>query len=710
MPNLVKQSFTARGKRQSRVALKGPMPNVQSPIADRVSCAERLPLDFGPWTCDFARWTLDFGLECGRATMRAMKLLQTIDNPADLRRLPLDQLPEVAHEIRQYILETMARVGGHTGASLGAVELAVALHYAFDTPSDRLVWDVGHQAYAHKILTGRREQLSTIKQYGGLSGFLKREESEYDTFGAGHASTSLSAALGMAIARDRKGEAHHVCAVIGDASLAGGMAMEAINQAGHLKTRLIVLLNDNEMSIAPAVGALTGYLNRLREAQGYHRFKDEVGDTLLSMPFGERLHHAAKTMKDALAAAVLPGALVNELGFKYIGYVDGHNPRALVAALREAQNIKDGPVIVHALTTKGKGYPGGEKNYYAWHATGPFDLTTGKAIKSAAKAPQYTHVFGDTLCELMAKDEKIVALTAAMPDGTGIDRVLEKFPKRAFDVGIAEQHAITFSAGMACEGLKPVAAIYSTFLQRGFDQLMHDVCIQNLNVTLALDRAGIVGGDGPTHHGLLDIAYLRGMPNMILMAPKDECELRDMLYTSIEHFGPVAMRYPRGNGIGVDISRPPQLLEIGKGEIVRDAGGDVAIIAYGSMVHPALTAAENLAKEGIETTVVNARFVKPLDASLILAIARTKRLIVTVEEAYLAAGFGSAVLELLEENGLQDQVRVVRMGVPDRLVTHGDPKLLLAKYGLDSDGIYIRVKESVEVLEDRRTKRVKVRS
>lgn len=638
----------------------------------------------------------------------AMKLLQNINSPADLRRLRPEQLQEVANEIRQYILETMSRVGGHTGASLGAVELAVALHYAFDTPADHIVWDVGHQAYAHKILTGRRDQLSTIKQYGGLSGFLKREESEYDEFGAGHASTSLSAALGMAVARDRQGQSHHVCAVIGDASLAGGMAMEAINQAGHLKTRLIVLLNDNEMSIAPAVGALTGYLNRLRGAQGYHRFKDEVGETLLSIPtFGERLHHAAKTVKDALAAAVLPGALVSELGFKYIGYVDGHNPRALVAALREAQQIKDGPVIVHALTTKGKGYPAGEKNYYAWHATGPFDLATGQPIKAAkSSAPAYTTVFGQTMCELMAKDDKIVALTAAMPDGTGVDQVLEKFPDRAFDVGIAEQHCVTFAGGMACEGLKPVAAIYSTFLQRAFDQIMHDICIQKLNVTFAMDRAGIVGGDGPTHHGLLDIAYLRPMPNMIVMAPKDEGEMRDMLLTAIEYNGPAALRYPRGNGVGCDISRPPQVLEIGKGEILRDGGGgDVAIVAYGSMVSPSLKAAEQLASEGIETTVVNARFVKPLDAELLLALARTRRLIVTVEEAYLAGGFGSAVLELLEENGLQDQVRLVRMGVPDRLVTHGDPKLLLAKYGLDSDGIYTRVKESIEVLEDRRARR-----
>ncbi|MGI8786653.1 MAG: 1-deoxy-D-xylulose-5-phosphate synthase [Pyrinomonadaceae bacterium] len=634
-----------------------------------------------------------------------MRFLSEINSPKDLRELRVEDLQEVADEVRQFILETTSRVGGHTGASLGAVELAVAMHYAFDTPNDRLVWDVGHQAYAHKILTGRRDELHTIKRYGGLSGFLRRDESEYDTFGAGHASTSLSAALGMAIARDRKGEDFHVCALIGDSSLAGGMAMEALNQAGHLKSRLIVLLNDNDMSIAPAVGALTRYLNRIKEAQSYHRLKEEVGDTLESVPgFGNQLRRAAKTFKDAIAAAVLPGALVNELGFKYIGYVDGHNVPMLVRALEEAKKIDDGPVIVHALTTKGKGFPNPEKNYYAYHATGPYDLKTGLPHKSAKPAPpQYTQVFGQTMCELMERDEKIVALTAAMPDGTGVDKILEKFPERAFDVGIAEQHAITFCAGMACEGLKPVAAIYSTFLQRAFDQIIHDVCLQNLNVTFAMDRAGIVGADGPTHHGLLDIAYLRGYPNIVLMSPKDERELRDMLLTAIEHPAPAAIRYPRGSGVGVDISEKPRKLEIGKSEILRDAAGEAAIIALGSMVYPALQAAENLEKDGIEATVVNARFIKPLDAELILALAATKRFIITVEEAYLAGGFGSAVMELLEENNLLDKVKIVRMGVPDRIITHGDPKLLLAKYGLDADGIYQKVKETVEVLEERRS-------
>ena len=640
-----------------------------------------------------------------------MRFLSEINSPADLRQLRIEDLQEVADEVRQFIIDTCSRVGGHTGASLGAVELAVAMHYVFDTPNDKLVWDVGHQAYAHKILTGRRDQLPTIKQLGGLSGFLRREESEYDTFGAGHASTSLSAALGMAAARDTKKEDFHVCAMIGDSSLAGGMAMEAINHAGHLKSRLIVLLNDNGMSIAPGVGSINGYLNRIKEAQSYQHLKEEIGDALESVPgIGGSLRRAAKSFKDAIAAAVLPGALVNELGFKYIGYVDGHNVPMLVRALEEAKKVDDGPVIVHALTTKGKGFPNPEKNYYAYHATGPFDPRTGLPYKSSKVAPPtYTQVFGDTMCELMAADESIVALTAAMPDGTGVDKVLEKFPERSYDVGIAEQHAITFSAGMACEGLKPVAAIYSTFLQRAFDQVIHDVCLQNLNVTIAMDRAGIVGADGPTHHGLLDIAYLRGYPNIVLMAPKDEAEMRDMLLTAIEFPGPAAIRYPRGNGHGVDISSSPKKVEIGRSEILRE-GGDIAIIAYGEMVYPSVDAGSKLAASGIQNTVVNARFVKPLDTDLILELARNNRLIVTVEDAYLAGGFGSAVLELLEENGLTDKVKVVRMGVPDQIVTHGDPKLLMAEFGLDVEGIISRVTQSLHELDEEHSPKNRIKA
>jgi 1-deoxy-D-xylulose-5-phosphate synthase len=503
----------------------------------------------------------------------------------------------------------------------------------------------------------------------------------------------------MAVARDRKKEDFHVCALIGDSSLAGGMAMEALNQAGHLKTRLIVLLNDNDMSIAPAVGALTRYLNRIKEAQSYHWLKEEVGGTLESVPgVGQSLRRAAKTVKDAIAAAVLPGALVNELGFKYIGYVDGHNVPMLVHALEEAKKVDDGPVIVHALTTKGKGYPSREQNYYAWHATGPFDIKTGQAIKSSkVSPPTYTQVFGETMCELMERDEKIIALTAAMPDGTGVDKILEKFPERSFDVGIAEQHAVTFCAGMACEGLRPVAAIYSTFLQRGFDQLIHDVCLQDLNVTFAMDRAGIVGADGPTHHGLLDIAYLRGYPNIVLMAPKDESEMRDMMLTAIEHNGPAALRYPRGSGFGTDITKTPEKIEIGRGEVLV-TGSDLAILAYGSMVYPAVESADLLLKNGIRASVINARFVKPLDAEMILDAVENHPLIITVEEAYLAGGFGSAVVELLEEKGVLDRVTVVRMGVPDEIVSHGDPKRLLANYGLNAEGIAAKAQGSLAKL------------
>jgi 1-deoxy-D-xylulose-5-phosphate synthase len=640
-----------------------------------------------------------------------MRFLSEINSPADLRQLRVEDLQEVADEVRQFIIDTCSRIGGHTGASLGAVELAVAMHYVFDTPNDRLVWDVGHQAYAHKILTGRRDQLHTIKQPGGLSGFLRRDESEYDTFGAGHASTSISAALGMAIARDRKKEDFHVCALIGDSSLAGGMAMEAINQAGHLKSRLIVLLNDNDMSIAPAVGALNRYLCRIKEAQSYHHLKEDIGDALESVPgIGGSLRRAAKSLKDAIAAAVLPGALVNELGFKYIGYVDGHNVAQVVAALQEAKRVDDGPVIVHALTTKGKGFPNPEKNYYAYHATGPFDPKTGLPYKSnKVSPPTYTEVFGRTMCELMERDERIVALTAAMPDGTGVDKVLEKFPDRAFDVGIAEQHAMTFCAGMACEGLKPVAAIYSTFLQRAFDQVIHDICLQDLNVTIAMDRAGIVGADGPTHHGLLDIAYLRGYPNIVLMAPKDEGELRDMMLTAIDHPGPAALRYPRGNGFGVDISSPPKKIEIGKAEVLIE-GSDVAILAYGEMVYPAVEAAEQLARDGVKPTVVNARFVKPLDERLITEIANSHRIIVTAEDAYLAGGFGSAVMELLEEKGLLQKVRVARLGVPDEIVPHGDPKVLLAACGLSADGIATKVRETLASIENPRLDSQRIRA
>ncbi len=490
------------------------------------------------------------------------------------------------------------------------------------------------------------------------------------------------------------------------------MAMEAMNQAGHLKTRLIVLLNDNDMSIAPAVGSLSGYLNRIKEAQSYQHLKEEIGDTLDTVPgVGDKLRAAAKSLKDAIAAAVLPGALVNELGFKYIGYVDGHNVPIMVRALEGGQKGRRRSCHRSRPDDEGKGLSESGRELLRLsrdRSVRPQDRTAIQ-IEQDCTADVYTGLRRHDVRDNGGRSA-IVALTAAMPDGTGVDKVLERFPDRAFDVGIAEQHAVTFCAGMACEGLKPVAAIYSTFLQRGFDQVIHDVCLQDLNVTLAMDRAGIVGADGPTHHGLLDIAYLRGYPNIALMAPKDEAELRDMMLTAIEHNGPAALRYPRGNGSGVDISAPPKLIEIGKAEIIRDGSGDVAVLAYGDMVAPAVTAGEMLRKNGIDATIVNARFVKPLDAELITNLARTKRLILTVENAYLAGGFGSAVLELLEEKGLADAVRVVRLGVPDEIVTHGDPKILLGQYGLDADGIYSKVVETLDEMDEGRVEQKRIQA
>ncbi len=629
-----------------------------------------------------------------------MRLLEQINDPRDLRQLSPTQLPQVATEAREYMIEVLSRIGGHTGASLGAVELAIALHYAFDTPRDRLVWDVGHQAYVHKILTGRRDQLPTLRQYEGLSGFLKRSESEHDLFEAGHAGTSLSAALGMAIARDLNGEDHHVVAVIGDASIITGMACEAINQAGHLGKRLIIVLSDNGMSISPSIGAFTGYLNRLRSGQTYHRFKDDLEDIMRAIPgVGDLVFQTAKDVKDALKAAVVPGVFVEELGFRYLGPINGHDIDALLGAFEEAKN-EIHPVIIHAMTVKGKGYAPAEIDKAAWHGTSAFEISTGKFIKEPTKAPSYTAVFANALIDIMRRDEKVVAVTAAMPDGTGLSKVMAQFPDRALDVGIAEQHGVTFCAGLATQGYKPVAAIYSTFLQRGFDQIYHDVCLMDLPVTFAMDRGGIAGADGPTHHGLLDVGYLRIMPNMVVMAPKDENELRHMLLTAVECPHPASLRYPRGNGVGVLLDEDIHTLEIGKAELLAEGNGDVALIGLGTQVYAALQAADRLAKDGIRATVVNARFIKPLDAELLITIARTHRLVATVEEAYLHCGFGSAVLEMLEEhNALYAGPRVIRLGLPDCLIPHGSQSLLHAKYGIDADAIYSRVKEALEVLD-----------
>jgi 1-deoxy-D-xylulose-5-phosphate synthase len=629
-----------------------------------------------------------------------MYLLKQINDPRDLRKLKPEQLPQVAAEAREYMIETLSKIGGHTGASLGAVELAIALHYAFATPTDKLVWDVGHQAYVHKILTGRRDQLHTIRQYNGLSGFLKRDESIYDEFEAGHAGTSLSAALGMAVARDIAGEKNHVVAVIGDSSIMTGMACEAINQAGHLGTRLIIVLNDNEMSISPSVGALEGYLTRLRKGQTYHRLKDDFEEIVKAIPgIGDLVLQAAKDVKDAIKAAIVPGVFVEDLGFRYLGPVNGHDTSALLEAFETAKQ-ETHPVIIHALTVKGKGYAPAEADRAAWHGTSAYEVSSGKFIKEASPAPSYTAVFANALIDIMRQDEKVTAVTAAMPDGTGMSKVMKEFPKRAIDVGIAEQHAVTFCAGMATQGYKPVVAIYSTFLQRGFDQIYHDVCLMDLPVTFAMDRGGIAGADGPTHHGLLDIGYLRIMPNQIVMAPKDENELRHMLLTAIESGHPASLRYPRGSGVGAAMDDEIHTLDIGKAELLAEGSGDVAIFAFGPPTYAALKAADRLAKEGIRCTIVNARFAKPLDEDLLIALTNTHRLIVTVEEAYLNCGFGSAVLEMLEaNNALYAGPRIIRLGLPDVLIPHGSQSLLHAKYGIDADAIYNRVKDAITVLD-----------
>jgi 1-deoxy-D-xylulose-5-phosphate synthase len=615
-----------------------------------------------------------------------VNLLKQINDPADLRKLPQNKLQPLADEIREYMIETLSKIGGHTGASLGPVELILAMHYVFNTPKDKIVFDIGHQAYAHKIITGRRDQFPTIRQYDGISGFLKRDESEYDVFNAAHAGTSISAALGIAAARDLKNENFDVVAFIGDAGLTAGMALEGINQVGHLKKKMIILLNDNEMSIAPNVGALSGYLNRIRGAKPYHELKHEVEEWVKMIPaVGEKMIAGVRALKDALASQIIPGALWEELGLKYMGPINGHDFNSIIKTL-EAAKAEDGPVLIHALTVKGKGYEPAERDKAAWHGTSAFEISTGKFIKEPVTAPSYTAVFADATIDLMRQDERVVAITAAMPDGTGVSKVMKEFPDRTFDAAIAEQHAVTFAAGLATEGYKPIAAIYSTFLQRAYDQIFHDVVLMDLDVTFALDRGGVAGADGPTHHGLMDFGYLRHMPGFVVMAPKDENELRHMLKTAVYFNGPASIRYPRGNGLGVAMDEEIKTLEIGKAEILRE-GTDLAILGIGTQVAYCMKAADKLALDGINTTVVNARFVKPLDEELILALARTHGSIITVEDHYLQTGFGSAVLELLEQHKIYD-CRVKCLGFGDKLIEHGSQGLLLAKYGLDGDGIY----------------------
>jgi 1-deoxy-D-xylulose-5-phosphate synthase len=621
------------------------------------------------------------------------RLLDSIETPRDLRKLDRRQLPQVAQEIRDQIIDVVSRVGGHFGGNLGIVELTLALHYVFDTPRDQIVFDTGHQSYPHKLITGRRDTFHTIRQHNGISGFCKREESEYDVFNAGHASTSISAALGIAVARDFRKEDYRVAAIIGDGALSGGIALEGLNQAGHLKRRLMIVLNDNDMSISTNVGAMSGYLNQIIKGQRYNQAKDLAKGVMDRIPLiGGKLHGLAHDMEQVLKNMIVPGTLFEELGFKYLGPYDGHDLELLLNLFNEQKDY-DGPILIHVITKKGKGYTPAENKPIWSHGVTAFDVVTGEVRKADKPQPAtYTAVFADALVELAKQDPKIVGVTAAMPEGTGLDKFGKAFPDRMFDVGIAEEHAVTFCGGMATQGMKPVAAIYSTFLQRAFDQVFHDVAIMDLPVVFALDRGGIAGADGPTHHGIYDMAYLRIFPNMICMAPKDENELRHMLKTAFECGHPASLRYPRGNGMGVQLEEM-RALPIGKGEVLRE-GHDATIFAIGNEVYPALQAAEILAKEDINVTVINARFIKPLDDELIARYCIPYSFVFTVEEGSLAGGFGSAVMERCEQLGIEN-VRFHCIGIPDEYVHHGTQDVLRAQYDLHSEGIAKRVRKLV---------------
>jgi 1-deoxy-D-xylulose-5-phosphate synthase len=617
-------------------------------------------------------------------------LLEKINSPQDLKGLDQSELGALAEEVRELIIDVVSETGGHLASSLGAVDLAVALHYVYDTPDDRIVWDVGHQAYAHKILTGRRDAFHSLRTRGGISGFPKISESEYDAFGVGHSSTSISAALGMAAARDLAGGTNRVIAVIGDGSMTAGLAFEGLNQAGHLKKDLVVILNDNEMSIAQNVGALSSFLSRKITGRFAQKLKQEVEGFIESIPMiGGRLMGIAKRAEDSLITFLTPGMLFEGLGFNYLGPIDGHDMGLLVKTLRDVKELK-GPVLVHVLTKKGKGYPPAEEQPSKFHGVGPFDAKTGEVKKSSSVS--YTKVFSEALLDIARKNRKVLAITAAMPGGTGLSAFQEKYPERFFDVGIAEQHALTFAAGLAREGYIPVTAIYSTFLQRAFDEVCHDVCLQNLHVVMALDRAGIVGRDGPTHHGIFDIAFLRDLPNIIIAAPRDGDELRNLLYSAIKYKAPVALRYPRGSVDGGYSKGPFEFIKPGTSEVLSE-GSDVTLVALGAMVGPALAAAGGLRKSGIKAGVVNARFVKPLDEDLLMSLATHTGRIVTLEEGSLHGGFGSAVLELFEAHGIQCPVK--RIGIPDRFVGQGSQEELRKELGLDGAGIEEMVKAFV---------------
>jgi 1-deoxy-D-xylulose-5-phosphate synthase len=612
-------------------------------------------------------------------------ILEKVNFPEDIRKLEIDQLNVLASEIREKVIEIVSRNGGHLASSLGAVELALALHYVFDTPRDKIVWDVGHQAYAHKIITGRKTVFHTLRKMDGISGFPKREESIYDVFDVGHSSTSISAASGIAEARCLKNEAFKVIAVIGDGSMTAGLSFEGMNWAGDRKKDLIVVLNDNEMSISPNVGAMSSYLNRIMTGQQVTKLRARIQRFLRTIPgIGEQMIKFTRQVEESIKAFIVPGMLFEEMGFMYVGPLEGHRIDRLIKTFQNIRELER-PVLVHVITKKGKGYRFAEEEPSRFHGIGPFDIDTGQPLTVTDSLPSYTEVFGRTMVRLARENPKIVAITAAMSYGTGLDRFAREIPDRFYDVGIAEQHGVTFAAGLATQGYIPVVAIYSTFLQRAYDQVLHDVCLQKLPVVFALDRGGVVGDDGPTHHGLFDYSYLRSIPNIIVMAPKDENELQHMLKTAVECRYPASIRYPRGSGLGVTVDETPEALEIGKGEIICE-GEDVAIVAIGSTVYPALAAAERLKIEGINATVVNSRFVKPLDGDILCRVASLTGKILIVEENVLMGGFGSAVLELFEEKGVSGII-VKRLGIEDEFVDHATQSELRLRYGIDEEGI-----------------------
>ena len=613
------------------------------------------------------------------------KILDTIDSPQDLKKLPIDKLPELGKEIRDKLLDTISKTGGHLSSNLGVVELTLAMHYIFNSPEDKFIWDVGHQSYVHKLLTGRRDRFDTLRQSHGLCGFTKREESEHDHWNCGHGGTSISAALAFAKARDLKNEKNDVIAVIGDGSLTAGMAFEGLNHTGHIQSDMIVVLNDNEMSISANVGGMSAHLSKIMTGQVMLKIKQEVDQLLLAVPgIGKDISKYAKKIDEAIKGVFIPGRLFEDLGFRYVGPVDGHDVEALIDTFSTVKDLK-GPTLMHVVTRKGKGYEQAEEKADVWHGAKPFNVSTGKFHKKKAN-PAYTSVFADALIELAKEDDKVVGITAAMPDGTGISKFGEEFPARTFDVGMAEQHGVAFAGALAIEGLRPVAAIYSTFLQRAYDQVVHDICLMNLDVTFALDRAGIVGEDGATHQGLYDIAFLRTLPNMVVMAPKDENELRHMLKTAIYHKGPIALRYPRGSGLGVPLDVEMRELEIGRGEVIKD-GIDMAIFAYGHTVDWATKVSDMFEKEGVSVAVINARFAKPVDKKLIAQYAKKARCLVTTEEHSLKGGFGSAVLEALQEEQICS-IPVKCIGLEDIVLEHGAPGQQRKDLKLDPEGIF----------------------